>query len=85
MNTESTAMSAIYREIARATTLHPYWPQDQIHAAAVIAEEAGEVVKAVLDETYEDGPEDAATTEAVHCAATCVRFIMHRLAMGGAR
>jgi len=64
-------------EVARATRKFPTWPTDPIHAAAVLAEEAGEVQKAVLQAVYEphkSGPLDV-RAEVVQTAAMCLRFL----------
>jgi hypothetical protein len=65
----------ILSELARAKTIWPKWPDDPIHAAAVIAEEAGEIVKAALDFTYSSGPLADMEAEAIQTAAMCIRFL----------
>ena len=45
----------ILAELDRAETLYPQWPDDQIHAVAVMVEEAGESMQAALDCTYANG------------------------------
>ena len=42
-------------ELRIAETYHPEWPKDVVHGAAVVAEEAGELVQAALDATYHCG------------------------------
>jgi hypothetical protein len=32
----------ILAEVKRAETLHPHWPPDPIHGAAIVSEESGE-------------------------------------------
>jgi len=49
---EVEAIAAIIDELHRARGLYPEWPTDAVHAAAVMAEEAGETVKAALDFHY---------------------------------
>lgn len=71
-------MSAeIYAEVERALKKFPKWPTDPIHAAAVVAEESGELVKAALESTYEPwkGSKENLRAEAVQTAAMCIRFI----------
>ena len=67
----------IAQEVKIAIRQHPNWPDDIIHAAAVVVEEAGELMKAALQSVYE--PEKSnlidARIEAIQTAATCVRFI----------
>lgn len=42
-------------ELDKAEQKHPKWPTDPIHAAAILAEESGEVVKASIDFYYTAG------------------------------
>lgn len=42
----------IIAELKAAEKKHPGWPDDKIHAAAIMAEEAGEAVKASIDYEY---------------------------------
>ena len=80
-----TALALIARELIRAQQKHPGWPNDPVHAAAVVAEEAGELVQACLDMTYGVPPghprhfeiEDAAFNEAVQVGAMAVRFMLN--------
>lgn len=71
----------IYEEISleleNALRLHPMWPDDPLHALAVVQEEVGEVAKATLTLTYEPGKEtrERLRTEALQACATLFRFI----------
>jgi len=67
----------IAEELEIATRKFPTWPTDPIHAAAVIAEECGELHKAVLEAVYEPhkGSLPNIRTEAIQTAAMCIRFI----------
>lgn len=74
----TSALDTIRREVERATAKFPTWPDDPLHAVAVVGEEAGELTKAVLQAVYEphkSGPVEA-FDEAVQTAAMAVRFIM---------
>lgn len=62
-------------EMQRAEEKHPYWPEDPIHAAAIVAEEAGECVQAALQHRYEAASLAPVGEEAIHTAATCVRLL----------
>ena len=71
-------MDDVDSELRHALTKFPTWPTDPIHAAQVVAEEAGELGKAALQACYEP---DKATRqdmydEAVQTAATALRFLM---------
>lgn len=67
----------IQQEVERAMRKFPRWPTDPIHAAAIIAEECGELQKATLEAVYEPhkGSRPNIRTEAVQTAAMCLRFI----------
>lgn len=43
------ALVLIFSEKAAAETRHPVWPEDMIHQAAIVAEESGELIRAVLN------------------------------------
>lgn len=65
-------------EVVKATSKHPTWPTDPLHALAVLQEEVGELTKEVLQLTYEphkSSPE-AVRGEAVQTAAMALRFLM---------
>jgi RecA-family ATPase len=42
-------------ELARAEHKHPIWPADPIHQVAIMVEEAGEAMRAVLRLVYKEG------------------------------
>ena len=62
-------------EMERAKAKFPWWPEDQIHAAAIVAEEAGELLKAALQNKYENGSIENVQKEAIHTATTAIRFL----------
>jgi hypothetical protein len=68
-------MVLVAQEVERAECIHPHWPDDPIHGAAIVAEEAGETVRAALDAHYCGADRDAIMMEAIHTAATAVRLI----------
>ena len=69
----------IMRELRRARELHPDWPAgDHVHAACIVGEEAGELLKAANQYKYEGGSAEDCDEEAVHTAATAIRFLMER-------
>lgn len=75
------AVELIHGELVKATAKFPEWPDDPIHALAVLGEEYGELQKAVLQMTYE--PEKVSyrdvREEAIQTAAMSVRFMMSLL------
>lgn len=68
-------MFKILAEVKRAESIHPKWPSDPVHAAAILSEEAGEVVKAVNNVATKHKGDSDYLTEAIQCAAMCVRFL----------
>lgn len=71
----------IIEEYFSAKDKFPAWPADKIHAAAVVAEECGELVKAAVDHEYPECRKDGRDTvdqmrrEAIQTAAMCIRFL----------
>lgn len=72
------AIMAIRDELSRAETLHPTWPADIIHQAAVVAEEAGELVQAANDHIYKAPCPERLRTEAVQVGAMAIRFLINQ-------
>jgi hypothetical protein len=62
-------------ELKRAENKFPFWPDDIIHAAAIVNEESGELIRAALQVTYENGNQQDLKTEAIQTAAMCLRFL----------
>ena len=83
--TRENAMELLIAELDRAERLHPQWPVDEVHQAAVVAEEAGELVQAALNHYYwKPGTpgcyfNDPAKmqTEAIHTGAMALRFLIN--------
>ena len=72
-------LTEIAAEVERASKKFPTWPTDPLHATAIIAEECGELQKAVLEAVYEPDKDvtiEDVRKEAVHTAAMCVRFLL---------
>jgi hypothetical protein len=61
-----------------AARKHPVWPTDPIHAAAIIAEEVGELQREALLLAYEpaNGNPDRLREEALDLAAVALRFLV---------
>lgn len=64
-------------ELNKAVDKHPEWPKDPIHAAAIVSEESGELVRASLQFTYENGKPSDMNEEAVQTAAMGIRFLLN--------
>ena len=68
-------LGLVMAEIDRAETLHPVWPNDFVKAAAIPAEEVGELLKAANDYSEKNTSTRQMITEAVHTAASAIRFL----------
>lgn len=74
--TPEKAMDLILDELDRAERIHPIWPLDVVHGAAILAEEAGEVIKAALDDYYGRGAPKNLQEEVIQTAAMAFRFLL---------
>ena len=63
------------RELNRAKKKHPIYPADMFQQVAIMQEEAGEVVKAVLHYHHEKGTLDHIKEELIQTAAMCMRML----------
>jgi len=70
-----TILGLVMAEIDRAEKLHPVWPTDLVKAAAIPAEEAGELLKAANNHEEKHTSKHEIITEAVHTAASAIRFL----------
>jgi hypothetical protein len=68
-------LQQVLHELSCAEVSHPQWPEDVVHQAAIVAEEAGELVRAALQQRYERGSHRHAYTEAMQTAAMALRFM----------
>ena len=83
--TRENAIELLLAEINRAERLHPQWPADEVHAAAIVAEEAGELVQAALNHHYHRPKNsdpyvldaEKMRTEAIHTGAMALRFLIN--------
>jgi len=66
----------VVRSVLAAEEKFPSWPDDLVHGAAIMSEEAGEAVKAALDYTYGRGFLTHYRLELLHTAAMCVRALL---------
>lgn len=65
----------VMKELHRAETKHPLWPTDTVYAAAIVAEESGELMQAALQRQFEGGELEACEREAIQTIVTCIRFV----------
>ena len=83
--TRENAIELLLAELDRAERLHPQWPDDEVHAAAIVAEEAGELVQAALNHHYHRPKNsdpyvldaEKMRTEAIHTGAMALRFLIN--------
>jgi hypothetical protein len=75
--TISKVIDSILLELSKAQLKHPHWPEDKIHAAGIIVEEAGEAMKEALDIEYGGGDIERLKTELRHTGATVIRALMN--------
>jgi len=68
-------MAQIKAEIERAREIHPDWPSDVLHAAAIVSEESGELMRAAVQHRGEGGTLEACDEEAIQTAAVAIRFV----------
>jgi NTP pyrophosphatase (non-canonical NTP hydrolase) len=71
------AIILILDELARAGKKFPSWPEDQIRAAAILAEEAGETIKAALAFEYQRGSLEELKKEAIQTGAMSIRLLLN--------
>lgn len=70
-------LNLIEEELAYAERKFPGFPEDPIHASAVVAEEAGELTRASLMFTYQGMPIKDLEKEAVQTATMAIRFLIN--------
>lgn len=68
---------AILKEMETAELKHPAWPIDPIHAAAIVAEESGELIQAANQYAHERGKFCNMQHEAVQVGCTAIRFLVN--------
>ena len=66
----------VFAEIERAEKKFPNFPDDIVHGIAIMAEEAGEAVKASLDAFYGRGTIRQLEKEVIQTIAMGVRFLL---------
>ena len=70
-----TILESVITELDLARAKWPDWPVDPVHAAAVVSEEAGELVQAANDFCYSGGSIEQMELEARQVGAMAVRFL----------
>jgi hypothetical protein len=65
----------IKKELYDAKIKYPDWPKDKIHQVAIMAEESGESVRAMLNHVYHGEDIKKVREELIQTAAMCIRCI----------
>ncbi|UJD79840.1 hypothetical protein FS595_09065 [Serratia rubidaea] len=71
----SVAIAQVKEELEKAEKKHPAWPTDAVHAAAILGEEAGELIKAAIDYHYHGGSLEDVRIEAAQVGAMAIRVL----------
>lgn len=76
--TNAELITKIFEELAKATEKFPLWPDDALHALAIVGEEFGEMTKDALQLAYEPHKttRDNLRKESYQTAAMALRFAM---------
>jgi len=68
---------AILGELVMAEEKHPIFPDDVIHQVSIMAEEAGEALKAANSYVHEGAPIEKIRDELLHTGAMVYRCLFH--------
>jgi len=74
---EHQAINLIQAELRKAKEKHEGWPGDEIYMAAILGEEAGEVLQAALDYKLFKGDIEQIAIEAAQTGAMAIRLLMN--------
>lgn len=73
----SDVVADIFEELRKAEAKFPGWPDDPVHGAAILVEEAGELMQAALDFYYHrSATPEKMHKEAAQTGAMAVRFLL---------
>lgn len=70
------AITMVLTELEHAQNLHPKWPLNRSHQAAIVMKEAGELIQATLQAHYEPHKGGTPLKEAVQTAAMAIRYLL---------
>lgn len=71
----ATLLIEILMEVEQAKLKHPYWPDDNVKRAAIILEEAGEIIREANSLDEGKGDYMNLRTEIIQTAGTCLRML----------
>lgn len=72
----------IFDELRLARDKHSLWPDDLVHGAAIVSEQAGGLLKSCLAAEMTDEQRQRARQEAKQVAVVAIRFILNGDSMG---
>jgi len=75
--TKEEAIELILDELRKAEKKHPGWPVNVVYRAAILCEEAGEVVKEALDVSFGVGSMEKLKVELAQTGAMAIRNLIH--------
>lgn len=75
--TNDEVISLIFSELRAAEKKHPCWPDDVIHAVAILTEEAGEAMKEAIDVTYVGKSINDLKKELAQTGAMAIRALLN--------
>lgn len=80
MNIQEIVITKIFKELRDGEIKHPGFPEDILHCACILAEEAGEVVKAANDYHYgRKMSQVKLRKEIAQVGAVAIRFLLRLL------
>jgi len=71
------ALEILFRELRFAEKKHPGWPEDPVHAVAILVEEAGEAMKEALDVHYRGKENGDLIKELAQTGAMAIRALLN--------
>lgn len=77
LNKFDSIIDLIHEEYCRACKIHKTWPDDIIHAVAIMQEESGEATRASLNYIYENGTIDDLKKELIQTGAMVIRCLIN--------
>jgi len=75
--THDEVVSLIFSELRAAEKKHPGWPNDVIHAVAILIEESGEAMKEAIDVTYIGKSTEDLKKELAQTGAMAIRALLN--------
>lgn len=71
----ASVVDVVFAELRYAEAKFPGWPDDIVHAVAIVAEETGEAIQAALEVYYQNAPKVRVVEELVQTTAMGLRAL----------